>query len=363
MQTQFGVSEVSQFVLRAQPGAPITQHITATGRDPAKIYAEKKYNFITRPPGGGEWVNRLINEKLQFFFGEIEIKKSTRVLDIGAGSTWIADRFRESFGVASYTCIDPALQDSAEEYPKIVQAYFPIPEIVSQQFDLILAFNVLEHVSSALDFLKSIKLSLAEGGMAVFSVPDCARFLERGDINGFLHEHLTYFTESSLRAMLDFTGLRIVKLISDRDLFSVIVTHGTVRKEALAKLDERNLLRHFHGCVERLCSELPKMVKKHLSAGKRVGFHGATHGLNTLCHITGLKDAPLFIFDGDRSKTGFYLPASTSKIRAPDDPLYAQMDLIIVSAMSFEEEIMADAAARTGLGATNILPMIVEPDI
>ena len=121
VQAQCGVCEVSQFVLRAQPGTPIVQHVTAAGRDPAKIYAEKKYKFITLPPGGGEWVNRLINEKLEFFLGEVEIKKSTRVLDIGAGSTWIADRFRDNFGVKSYTCIDPALQDSGAEYPKVVQ--------------------------------------------------------------------------------------------------------------------------------------------------------------------------------------------------------------------------------------------------
>ena len=88
-------------------------------------------------------------------------------------------RFKNDFGVSNYTCVDPAIPSFDKEYPKILRAYFPVTEIANQKFDLILAFNVLEHVPSPLEFLKSINSSLAEGGMAVLSVPDCGRFLER----------------------------------------------------------------------------------------------------------------------------------------------------------------------------------------
>ena len=102
------------------------------------------------------------------------------------------------------------------------------------------------------------------------------------------------------------------------------------------------------------------MIQRRISAGEKVGFHGATHGLNTLFHVSGVRRAPVFIFDGDITKTGRYLPASASKIRGLDDPLYSEMDVIIVSALSFEEEITADAFARTGLSTENILPMLGE---
>ena len=233
-------------------------------------------------------------------------------------------------------------------------------EVASQKYDLILAFNVLEHVPAAHNFLKSIKSNLADNGFAVLSVPDCERFLDRGDINGFLHEHLTYFSTASLRAMFASVGLKIVKITSNRDLFSVIVTHGSVQRDALDQLDERHRITKFHVRVSRLLNEMPRMIKRRVLAGEKVGLHGATHGLNTLLHIGGLESTPIFIFDGDMAKTGQYLPASNSKIRSLNDPLYNQMDVMIISALSFEQEIKADIAARTGLSADNVLPMLGE---
>ena len=208
------------------------------------------------------------------------------------------------------------------------------------------------------DFLKSIKLSLAEGGIVVLSVPDCGRFLEHGDINGFLHEHLTYFTVASLRATLAFAGLNIIKIVSTRDLFSVIVSHGSVCAVAIEQLDERERLKKFHARMERLLDKVVPMIRRRVLAGEKVGFHGATNGLNILCHIAGLQNLPIYIFDGDSTKTGRYLPASNSKIRNINDPLYRQIDMMVVSAMSFEEEIRADAVSRAGLSGENILPML-----
>ena len=73
VQPETGDCEVSEFVLLARPGEPIRQDVTKVGRELARIYSEDKYQFITTPPGGSAWANRLITEKLGFFLSETEI--------------------------------------------------------------------------------------------------------------------------------------------------------------------------------------------------------------------------------------------------------------------------------------------------
>ena len=69
--------------------------------------------------------------------------------------------------------------------------------------------------------LKGIRNYLSKNGMAVICVPDCQRQLITGDINGLIHEHITFFSAETLRQELDQARLDIIEISSKNDLFSV----------------------------------------------------------------------------------------------------------------------------------------------
>ena len=102
-----------------------------------------------------------------------------------------------------------------------------------------------------------------------------------------------------------------------------------------------------------------------MEAGQTVGFHGATSGLNTCLHMAGLVNDPnIYIYDGDKTKEGFYLPACSSPIRSPMHIDYSRHSLIVVSAMSFFEQISRFAIDEAGVGKSQLFPLVgLEPEV
>lgn len=106
-------------------------------------------------------------------------------------------------------------------------ATFPSLELLlrkegSRQFDLIMHFFVLEHISSPLAFLKSQLDVLRPGGKLIFEIPNVADALYAVyDIPAFERfywsiAHPWYFSEASLRYLLDQIGFTYEILIDQR---------------------------------------------------------------------------------------------------------------------------------------------------
>src|SRR5688572_18471269 len=86
--------------------------------------------------------------------------------------------------------------------------------------------NVLAHVDDPVDFLRGFATLLAPDGLAICEVPELAEFVERLEYDTVYHEHLSYFSVSSLMRVCEEAGLRIVRV--DR----VPVHGGSVRMYA-----------------------------------------------------------------------------------------------------------------------------------
>jgi 2-polyprenyl-3-methyl-5-hydroxy-6-metoxy-1,4-benzoquinol methylase len=82
------------------------------------------------------------------------------------------------------------------------------------QFDVVAAFQVLEHVQSPARFLDSAVKLLKPGGMLIIAVPSEDSFM--GDeVNNVLNvppHHVTRWTDTALRNIADVTGLQLVHL-------------------------------------------------------------------------------------------------------------------------------------------------------
>ena len=59
---------------------------------------------------------------------------------------------RKNIHCTNYACVDLAVKTDNLDFPNIISDYFPTKQLAKQKFDLILAFNVLEHAEKTISF-------------------------------------------------------------------------------------------------------------------------------------------------------------------------------------------------------------------
>ena len=151
------------------------------------------------------------------FLSELIAQHPVRsVLEIGCGGCVLLER------LSKLGCrvlgIDPspfAAEAGKRKGIEVIQEFFPSPKL-DWSPDLIFQVDVLEHIESPLEFLKSQTDLIKPGGMIVVNVPDCSRSLERGDMSMALHQHVNMFDMTSLPYLFRRAGLELVKMERSR---------------------------------------------------------------------------------------------------------------------------------------------------
>lgn len=358
LQRTAGVRRSFSFELTAKDGGPISQ-VTSQQviNEVVNAYQSDEYKFITPPPGASAWANSLGERSIKAVKDAVGKECPNNVLEIGGGSTWVARRLRKLFKTKSYLLIDPTVRDSAEGV-EVIRDYFPNAQLTERNFDLVLGFSVLEHVPDPLNFLCNIREHLVEGGKVVLTYPDCENQLRRGDLNVLLHEHLSYFTEMSSRWLAAVAGFNVIALHSQNDLFTLVLEARSGDSDVRPPMNESGLLLHSATMFENLLTNKANKIRQSLEDGQQVAFHGATQGLNTFFSITGLGNYPrIHIYDGDASKEGLFLPACATPIRSLRDESYAGNSLLVISAMSFYQQIKQYAVEIAQFDLSQLLPL------
>ena len=175
-----------------------------------------------------------------------------RLLDIGCGNgTYLARMLRLGWKVTGIdrSSLAIARANSSDGVSALV-AEFPSPNVPRGPYDLITAWEVLEHLDRPRSALREVRRLLANGGRLMVSVPNQAGWAASHFGPAWagldLPRHLTHFTIDSLAAMLESEGLRPRYL-------STISHAGWIRRSA------RNAQRMGLGWSKRL------LVSKTLS--------------------------------------------------------------------------------------------------
>jgi 2-polyprenyl-3-methyl-5-hydroxy-6-metoxy-1,4-benzoquinol methylase len=126
--------------------------------------------------------------------------------DIGCGGVYLLQKVREQ-GL-SVKGIDPSPVTAAAGRRtgiEIVPDFYPSP-MLTERFDVMFHYDVLEHVEDPVAFLRAHHSNLSSNGAVIFAVPDCSRHIALGDVSMLLHEHLNYFDEESLARVVRAAG-------------------------------------------------------------------------------------------------------------------------------------------------------------
>lgn len=140
---------------------------------------------------------------------------AARVLDVGAGSGKLVRAFRDCGAAAeglepSRALFDRFLAGDAAFTCGMLDSY---RRSCAQRFDLVTAFDVIEHVAEPLQFLEDVAALLEPGGFFFASTPDAGSAIAKafGRYWHFYYPyHLSYFSASTLKSAAARCGLALV---------------------------------------------------------------------------------------------------------------------------------------------------------
>ena len=324
----------------------------------AAQYAEDDYAFITPPPGTSAWATSVSAPYLAFLRECVNIDGKV-LFDIGAGSTYFAEELTSGpNSAASAIVVDPAVSPSPSHRVQVVRDWWQ--ESTSQRHglpdpNLIVSSNCLEHVPDVPHFLSACRTALApKNGDLILIFPDVASQLSMGDWNSLLHEHVSYFTMETARALFASIGFTEVRAHSEYDTFYFHLRSGPVMGVQPADIPAfdphpfSTVLGSFSHAAQTAVPGRPRQL----------ALVGATNGLNNVLSLTGeCFGEGLFVYDSDDFKVGRYLPALKDPIRHVTDSRLRDAYTVIIAAMTFFEDIRSRLVNELGVADSRIQPL------
>jgi hypothetical protein len=244
--------------------------------------------------------------------------------------------------------------------------------------DLILGRHVFAHI----DDLKDLVIGLAEISheetLIAFEVPYVVDFFEHTEYDTVYHEHLSYISVRSIEALVKGSPFMLSRvdhypihggsiLFHLRHRASKVGPHASVAQaietEKAMRLSEPATWEGFAQRVAHIRRELPALLRRLKSQGKRIIGYGASAKGNTLLNTCGITTKELdYIIDNTPFKQNKIAPGSWIPVRPPEMLLKDQPDYALLLAWNFAPEIIKREAEFQKRGGRFIVP-IPEPKI
>jgi glycosyltransferase involved in cell wall biosynthesis/ubiquinone/menaquinone biosynthesis C-methylase UbiE len=189
-----------------------------------------EFKLATKGFGTQEWVPT--PAEYQFKEGDgsshalilrmLEQLPPSRILDLGCSSGLFAEKARAAgHHVTGVDAVElPGVRDRTDRF-FVADLDRGIPPEVGTRFDVVVAGDVLEHLTRPSDTLRAVKEVLRPGGQLLLSVPNFGHWYPRVrvasglfgyDRRGILDDtHLRFFTRSTLRRTVRSAGFDVVE--------------------------------------------------------------------------------------------------------------------------------------------------------
>lgn len=274
-----------------------------------------------------------------------------RVLDIACNDGSQLAAFKK-YGWEVYG-VDPAenLVDRARAIGATVLCEYWTSESAKKlgaTFDSITAQNVFAHVADPLAFLETCKLVMAPDSKLYIQTSQ-AEMIARGEFDTIYHEHISFFSANSMRALVHRAGLYLEDVFITPvhgGSYVFVVGHNPDESKAETRLkyeeaEGRYDMRFFHRFAEqaqKAVNDLKNALLRHTSNGRvAVGFGAAAKG-NTLLNFGKIQLE--YIVDENPLKQNLYTPGMNIPIVAPSILEKEERSIIIVPlAWNFFDEI------------------------
>ncbi len=277
------------------------------------------------------------------------ILPEAKILEIGSNTGSLLENFIE-MGFKKVTGIDPSSNIASIANKKgipTINRFFDLSLLdhldLTTKFELIIGTNVFNHMDDFDSGLKLVKECLHSEGIFVLEVPYLLDLVMKNSFDTIYHEHVHYFSVSSLARILAKAGLsisRIERIDYMGGSIRLYVQHGKVHNACVNEfiemeqreeiLKKETYVRLMEKAALRKNEIRLKLDEIKQSGGIVVGIGAATKG-NTLINYFELTTEDLVaICDCSKLKIGKLTPGSRIPIVSDNTiPLEATHGLIL----------------------------------
>jgi 2-polyprenyl-3-methyl-5-hydroxy-6-metoxy-1,4-benzoquinol methylase len=280
-------------------------------------------------------------EFIDFFrrSSELLLKPPATAADIGCGGVYLLQKVRELGLMVKGIDPSPVTTEAGRKAGiEIISDFYPSRSL-TERFDILFHYDVLEHVEDPVGFLRAHHTNLSQYGAVVFAVPDCSRNIAIGDVSILLHEHLNYFDQDSLSCVVRAAGFEPVLLERAR--------HGGVLLCCAVPAAKRARL----PTVSKDASKFLKFRSNAEAALRRFSELSSERDIDELGLYVPLRAFPylgsiapevrLRFFDDDPGLHGCFFDGFDIAIENRDDLLAKPAAVLMVCSLAFGREIAA----------------------
>ena len=311
------------------------------------------------------WVtgtSKKVNDYRKYFFDKLKkyLKLEKKfIVEIASNDGFFLEYLKKKNTVLG---VDPAknLAKIAEKKGiKTVNEFFnlstskKICEKYKKKPDLVICRNVIPHIENIQEVMKSLNYIISDNGIGVIEFHDASNILENNHYDYIYHEHIFYFTITSLTKILKKYGMYTF------DFFKSPISGGSyvilfkkkkvpISKNLQKKIktDKKNKIDSFQiwKSLEDRCKnhriKLLKIFNNNIIDNKICGY-GASARSSTLLNYLKLENNSLKkIFDINILKNNLYTPGTNIKIEFPTKNKIQSSNIIFLLAWNFKKEVI-----------------------
>jgi 2-polyprenyl-3-methyl-5-hydroxy-6-metoxy-1,4-benzoquinol methylase len=227
-------------------------------------------------------------------------------------------------------------------------------------FDFIIARHVLEHLSNPLESLGRMRSLVTPEGAIYIEVPDTAS-ITPAISDFFHHEHLSYFTEETLTAILARNNLRLLDVerfkhnpagsgFSYPVIRTLAVPDSSVTvSDVPAQFDivwDNYIKAADAFCRERLDPIRARLFELKSKSARTALFGAGPHTMDLIKRFNFSSFPWSIIFDNNPNKAGKKMMGIP--IEAPTAKALLNVDCVLISSAEFEGEMVAQVRSLAG---------------
>lgn len=248
------------------------------------------------------------------------IPRPAMVLDIGCNDgTFLKflDPSIERIG------IDPSnVTHNPSDHIHFIHDFFPCEATKSIRADVITSFAMFYDLDSPVDFAHHVKESLTADGLWIFEVAYLPSMLKNNSFDTICHEHLEYYSLSSLEAILDKVDMCLIKAelnsINGGSILCAAVNKSSIlsyevdsqnlslmrQEEFDLSLDQSQTYSDFQIRINKVSMDLYKFLLSQWNNGSKIHIYGASTKGNVLIQASGISQFIEYAAERNESKWG-----------------------------------------------------------
>ena len=342
--------------------------------DPDVLF--KEYLYVT---GTSETMNEHNRQHAKALAEELELGTRDLVVEVASNDGSLLRCFgtngTRTLGIEPAANIAELARENGVETVTMFFDSLAVDDIVARygRARLVIAKNVLAHVDDPRDFLVGCAKLADTTGVIVIEVPYVGDMVDRGEYDTVYHEHLSYFSMTSLIRLSESAGLvvdrverlaihggslRLMLRSPDADTGHCPEADALAAAERKARLDQLARYKEFAADALRNRDAVREMLERLGREGRSIAAYGAPAKGNTLLNWCGIGTSLVeFTVDRNPLKVGMFTPGMHLPVHPVSTLLSRQPDCALLHTWNLADEIKSQQREYQARGGRFVVPI------